>query len=200
MSERRILSALSVFLVTALLMFQSACQRSYRDSSRALKSVSELDLERYSGRWFEAARLPNRFQKDCIKSQARYELRPNEELGVVNQCLREDGSWKSVEGRAWLPDPLKPGQLKLRFSRFPISLFSSNYWVIYIDPDYQAAIVSEPRGRFLWILTREENPDELLIEDLVQMAESKGFDVSPLIFTSEIRIYSKLKSPAFHRR
>ena len=31
-----------------------------------LRIVSSLDLNRYIGRWHEVARLPNRFQKQCV--------------------------------------------------------------------------------------------------------------------------------------
>ena len=33
----------------------------------AAAQVADLDLERFSGRWYEIARNPNRFQRDCTR-------------------------------------------------------------------------------------------------------------------------------------
>ena len=34
-------------------------------SANDLIAVPRVDLERYAGTWYEIARYPNRFQKDC---------------------------------------------------------------------------------------------------------------------------------------
>ncbi|MGD8817932.1 MAG: lipocalin family protein, partial [Acidobacteriota bacterium] len=41
-----------------------------------VRAVAELDLQRYAGLWYEIARFPNRFQKDCVgEVTADYRLR-----------------------------------------------------------------------------------------------------------------------------
>ncbi len=34
-------------------------------SKSSLEVVASVDLNRYAGKWYEIARLPNRFQRDC---------------------------------------------------------------------------------------------------------------------------------------
>jgi apolipoprotein D and lipocalin family protein len=43
-----------------------------------LRVVPKLDYERYSGTWFEVARLPFRYQKDCASDDTA----PNGPAGV----------------------------------------------------------------------------------------------------------------------
>jgi apolipoprotein D and lipocalin family protein len=37
-------------------------------ADQPLQLVNTVDLERYQGRWYEIARLPNRFQRQCADS------------------------------------------------------------------------------------------------------------------------------------
>ena len=51
-----------------------------------------VDLARYAGRWYEIARLPNRFQEQCAGDvAATYTLRLDGCIDVVNDCRKGDG-------------------------------------------------------------------------------------------------------------
>ena len=57
-----------------------------------LPTVPHLDLQRYSGTWYEIARLPNMFQKRCASDVvARYGPLPDGRVSVLNRCLTADG-------------------------------------------------------------------------------------------------------------
>lgn len=56
-------------------------------------TVSSVALDRYPGMWLEIARLPNRFQRDSVGATAG---------DVLNTCYLEDGSTRSIEGKAAL--------------------------------------------------------------------------------------------------
>ena len=36
------------------------------DDKTSVETVAEVDLTRYSGLWYEVAKIPNRFQKHCV--------------------------------------------------------------------------------------------------------------------------------------
>ena len=63
--------------------------------------VPSVDLDRYSGRWFEIAKYPNRFQKHCAGSTtAEYATRLDGRVTVTNRCRRADGSLIEAVGIA----------------------------------------------------------------------------------------------------
>ena len=60
--------------------------------------------------------------------------------------------------------------------------FSSNFWVLKVDPEYQWAVVAHPPGkRQLSIYSRSPKMDKKVYEDLVDYARSLGYAVDSMI-------------------
>jgi apolipoprotein D and lipocalin family protein len=150
-------------------------------SRSTVRVVPSVDLPRYMGKWYEIARFPNRFQRDCASSStATYTLRPDGKVEVLNQCRTAEGRAKSARGTARVADPKGPNtKLKVTFF-WP---FSGNYWIIGLDPSYRWVLVGEPNRDYLWILSREPRLDDDLYARIVAQAREQGFDVSRLIRT-----------------
>ncbi|MCM8756876.1 MAG: lipocalin family protein [Candidatus Omnitrophica bacterium] len=144
-----------------------------------VRPVASLDLERYAGKWYEIARLPNRFQRGCASdTTATYTLRPDRKITVLNQCRTGEGKMKSARGTARMASATGPtSQLKVSFF-WP---FSGDYWVIGLDPDYRWALIGEPGRKYLWILSREPKMDEALYQRILGLARDQGYDVSSII-------------------
>lgn len=151
--------------------------------------VPAVDLTRYTGKWYEIARLPNRFQRACAgDTTATYTLRPNGKITVLNECRTADGRQKSAKGTAWVADARGPNtKLKVTFF-WP---FSGNYWIIDLDPEYRWAVVGDPSRDYLWILSREPEMDPALYQKIVDRAKQKGFDTARLLKTSQHPIPQK---------
>src|SRR5262249_36824167 len=78
--------------------------------------VPVLDLMRYSGTWYEIARLPTRHERRCADEvTATYEFERNR-LRVTNRCRRDNGRLDVVRGRARVVDPISRAKLKLTFA------------------------------------------------------------------------------------
>jgi apolipoprotein D and lipocalin family protein len=68
-------------------------------SDLPLRVVDSVDLMRYAGRWYEAARLPNRFQDQCTGDVVvHYALRTDGRLDVVNRCRTAAGKVDEARG------------------------------------------------------------------------------------------------------
>jgi apolipoprotein D and lipocalin family protein len=143
-----------------------------------LQTVAKVDMTRYLGRWYEIARLPNRFQKGCVASTADYALRADGEISVINSCRNEqDGSVAQVTGRAWIVDTASNAQLKVTFF-WP---FRGDYWIIELGKEYEYAVVGTPNRKYLWILSRTASMDDGLYAAILQRAGQQGFNSSAVI-------------------
>jgi apolipoprotein D and lipocalin family protein len=147
-------------------------------------TVPGVDLERYAGKWYEIARLPNRFQSDCAGATAEYGLRDDGKVSVVNTCYQEDGTLRSVQGTARPIDETN-ARLVVRFDGIFFKLFSwlikPNYWVLELDSDYQYAVVGTPDRKYLWVLSRTPRMDEATYRRLLENAAGQGFEVGRIL-------------------
>lgn len=142
--------------------------------------AKSVELARYLGRWYELARYENRFEKGCEAVTATYTQRDGH-IEVVNACHKGDvdGPYKAYKGKAKVVDGSNGAKLKVSF--FPP--FYGNYWILDRDEKYTWSIVGEPKGKYLWILTRDPTPSPQTVETLRQRAAALGYDLDKLRMT-----------------
>lgn len=154
------------------------------------KTVPSVDLQRYAGRWFEIARFPNRFQRDCQGDVVVfYTVRPDGRLDVDNRCHKRDGSTDRASGVARLAtDDGSNSKLEVRFAPAWLSLLPAvwgDYWIVALDPGYQLAVVGSPDRDYLWVLSRDPAPPEADVTRMIEIARGQGFDVTRLERTTQ---------------
>ena len=148
-----------------------------------------VEPARYAGRWYEIAKLPNRFQDQCAGDvAATYSLRDDGRITVVNECRTKDGLDR-VEGIARRADPRGPdSRLKVRFAPAWLSFLPwvwGDYWILELDREYRFALVGEPSRKYLWILARDPVMDPAEYDRLVVRAAALGFDAAKLVRTPQ---------------
>lgn len=153
-------------------------------AAEPLQPVSDLDINRYSGTWHEIARLPNRFEDQCVGDiTATYTPLQSGRIRVVNACRNKDGEFEAVTGQARRSGE-HPAKLEVRFAPAWLGWLPfvwADYWVVALDEDYRWAIVGEPDRDYLWFLTRESAVDQATFDDLKARATALGFDLDELV-------------------
>lgn len=160
-----------VFLIPVIFLFQ--------DVKRKPAVVSDVDLNKYAGTWYEIARLPNYFERKLKCTSATYTLKEDDKIEVVNKghYINDPAKTSSVNGKARVPDKSQPAKLKVQFF-WP---FSGDYWILALDQNYKYALVGDPSLKYLWILAREKTMDDETYDMLKQKAIDNGYDLSTLI-------------------
>ncbi|MEM5518563.1 lipocalin family protein [Henriciella sp. AS95] len=165
----------------------SACsylsQPDYREESTPPQTVASVDLEKYAGLWHEIARYPNSFEKGCTDTTAEYGLRDDGRISVTNSCTKEKTGKRDVaEGVAKPVEGSNNSKLKVKFAPEWVPFAWGDYWILHLEPDYSAALVGSPNGKYLWILARDEAPDQTVIDRILKKAEALGYETGPLEF------------------
>lgn len=155
-------------------------------SKPPLAVVDDVDLGRYMGTWHEIARLPFRYQADCVGDvTATYSLRDDGNVVVVNRCRKKDGTINEAKGLAKRASKDGPtSKLKVRFAPSWLSFIPAvwgDYWIMVLPPDYSYVAVGEPERRYLWILSRTPSMDEATLQAILDQAKANGYDVTRLI-------------------
>ncbi|MGF3055561.1 lipocalin family protein [Microbacterium sp. YY-01] len=149
-------------------------------SRNAVQSVTEFDLARYLGLWFEIGRLPLRFEDDGARDvTAHYSLNDDGTVRVDNRCIDASGDAVQAEGKAEA-DPDHAGRLRVTF--LPAALqwipfTEADYWVLRIDSNYQHALVGTPDNKHLWLLSREPSMPAELEQSFLSTARMQGYNL-----------------------
>ena len=148
-------------------------------------TVENFDLDRYLGTWYEIARFQHSFEKDLVAVTAKYSLRDDGKIKVVNSGYKHSfsGKYKSITGKAKIPDPSNPAHLKVSFFLF----FYADYYVLELDTvNYGYAVVGSTSENYLWILGRTPALPDKVYNMLVGKAKARGYDVSRLFRVPQI--------------
>ena len=146
-----------------------------------LRTVERVDLDRYTGTWFEIANFPQRFQRGCTATTATYTKRPDGDIDVLNRCRKgsPDGPEDSALGRARVVDRATNAKLEVSFFR----PFWGDYWIVDLGKEYEYAVVGHPGRDYLWILARAPALDEPTWEAILGRLREQRYDVARLVKT-----------------
>lgn len=166
-------------LLTALFLIQGMFSTAPAQT-RDLEAVPRVDLKRYAGKWYEIAKYPNRFQKQCVaNTTADYTIKSNRRIEVSNQCVLKDGRIERAIGEAKTSDKKTNSKLKVRFAPAALSWLPfvwANYWIIDLDAEYTYAVIGEPKRDYFWILSRAATMDDATYQNILRRAEKMGFN------------------------
>ena len=168
---------MKLYLYLFLMNIFFSCQT---NKSLTPETVPEVNLTKYAGLWYEIAAYPNRFEKGCKCVTAEYSIIDSSNVRVINTCIdQKSGKTKKIKGKAFPVENSNNAKLKVQFF-WP---FKGDYWIFYLDDEYQHAIVGSPNRKFLWILSREPRIDKREFDKLISIIESKGFSQTDLKLT-----------------
>ena len=161
-------------MLAAAIVVSAACVSAAMASAPA--PAKPVDMSNYAGRWYEIARIPNRLQRGCVAATVDYAI-DNNRLRAVQRCAATNGGRARVyRSSGHILDPGANTRTRLTFAGF----WSQEYWVIDHAPEW--AIVGDPSGRFLWLMSRRPALPQASIAVAVARVRALGYDAARLEF------------------
>ena len=139
----------------------------------------DISIPRYMGRWYEQARFENWFESGMEHVYTDYKLSSDGSISITNTGRNERGVQSSARGRGVT---CGTGRFRVSFVP-PYKWFRAPYHILYVDKDYNSALVSGDGNDYLWLLTRQQTPDKSILTPLLEEAQLRGFDTSKLRYT-----------------
>ena len=167
------------YLALLLALLMSACTGLPDD----VNPVENFDINRYTGKWYEIARLDHSFERGLDQVTAEYSLRDDGGVKVINRGFdTADNVWQDIEGKAFFVNSETEGHLKVSF----FGPFYGSYVVFGLDHEaYQYAFVAGYNKSYLWLLSRTPTVSDELLARFVQTSGELGFDTDNLIFVKQ---------------
>ncbi len=145
-------------------------------------TVDHVDMSKYSGRWYEVARIPHLFDYFNVADTVTYTPAKHGDLVAVER-------WRHATTYGPMCDSvgvLRPGQHDNGHMQLQYGLNISDYWVLALDPDYQYAMIGTPDRRYLRILSRTPTLPQDVDEKLFALADREGYDVAQVRRTPQL--------------
>lgn len=162
------------FNLSVLLCRLIGCSKPTVDNS----AVTDLDLNRYLGQWYEIARFDHKFERGMEQTKANYTLRKDGKIDVLNTGFK-NGKYSEAKGIAKLTDT----RALLRVSFW--GPFYSDYRVMLLDPEYQYALIGSGSDKYLWILSRTPRISLETQKQILDEARRRGYDTDKLIWVKQ---------------
>lgn len=168
-----------------LLLFSALLLKGCLGMPKAVQPVTDFELERYLGTWYEIARLDHSFERGLSGVTAEYCLRDDGGIQVLNRGFSESkNQWKEAVGKAYFVNSDSEGFLKVSF----FGPFYGSYVIFELDHEnYQYAFISGPNTGYLWFLSRTPTVEQEMMEKFLSAARARGFDTDNLIFVGHGR-------------
>ncbi|XP_043269905.1 apolipoprotein D-like [Venturia canescens] len=180
-----------IFIILSLCLFGSTMAQ-FPSFGRCPKvdTTADFDLSQYMGRWYEAQRYFSKFEiaGKCI--MADYSLTENNTVNMESSKISIiTGELWSVKSTARVPDTTNPSKLKVKLLNDPIG-FETDYWVLGTDYKTYAVVYScydiqLLKMKYAWILTRERDAPQTVIDMAMAIAEKNGLSRSQFIKTNQ---------------
>ena len=138
----------------------------------------EFDLNKYLGKWFEIARIKNFFEPDMTNVTALYKLDNNGDIVVVNEGYL-GGIPIQIVGTARTTNVDKILEVSFFNNVF------SDYKILFVDDDYQYAVVGGKSTDYLWILSRTPQLDKNILTELFKIAKDNKYNINKISLTKQ---------------
>lgn len=144
--------------------------------------VQDFELQRYTGQWYEIARLDHRFERGLEQVTATYTIEDDGSVKVLNRGFStEDQQWEDAIGKAKFAGAQNVGHLEVSF----FGPFYGDYVIFELDKaDYQYAFVTGSENT-LWFLSRTPQVSEELKSLFIERITQYGYTPSELIFVKQ---------------
>ncbi len=168
--------------VSSFILFQS-----FFSGASDLKTVENVQLDRYMGDWNVIANIPNWIEKDCISSIESYALRSDGMIDNWFVCHKSDGTETKLSSLAWVKNTATHAEWRIRFNwdtflgKIPVP-FHFSYFIIDLDSEnYTYTVVGHPNRSLLWIMSRNPILDEKIYQEILIQVAKQGFDISKIV-------------------
>ncbi len=143
-----------------------------------LRPYPGLNLEKFSGQWYEIARFQNTAKGKVAGMKVDYSLKANHDLEVTYTYYKDslEGQAKTSSHTLKVPDSNQNARLIKKQG-----LKEINYWILEVGDNYSYAVIATPAKDHLWILSRKPQMSESVYEKLVTQLELQGFATDKLV-------------------
>lgn len=140
-----------------------------------LKTVDNVDLDRFMGSWYVVAAIPTFVETKAYNGVEEYRLLEDGSIDTVFTFNKGgfDGPVKRYNPRGFVVDKENNSTWGMRF----IWPFKGEYLITYLNEDYTQTIIGRNKRDYFWIMARSPEIPEADYQRLISMLKEQGYDM-----------------------
>ena len=141
-----------------------------------LKPVKNVDIQRFMGKWYVIAIIPNWIEKNPYNSIEEYSLNEKGYIDVKYTFNQDgfDGKKRILKQKAFI----KNLETKSEWEIQPFWPLRFPYYIIDLDENYSYTVIGYPNRKLLWIMSREKTISNENFKLIDQNLLNQGYDLN----------------------
>jgi apolipoprotein D and lipocalin family protein len=135
-------------------------------------SINNIDVNRFSGTWYEISRLPNAVDSDLSNVCITFDTKDVDRVQRDVTGYTNKGRKVNVKGK-----------LTYNGSGVFTGTDGGVYMVLSVDDDYQTVLMGTPDHKYLWVMSRSSEISEKTYKSLLKKAADLNYNTADVQLT-----------------
>ena len=169
---RALLQGMTLTCVTLL----AGCQTA--PTMPPLRTVPQVDLKRFMGDWYVVAHIPSMVEKSAHNAVESYRLNDDGSIATTFTFNQDglNGKVKKYAMRGYVVNTATNAEWAMQFAW----AIKADYKIVYLDENYQEAIVGRDQRDYVWVLSRNPNLSSTDFDALLSRVRNMGYEFNQL--------------------
>ena len=126
---------------------------SFLKGADTMKTVESVDLEKFMGKWFVIALVPNMIEKGATNSSDTYVLNKDGTIDITYDAIK-DGKARQIKQKGTVINKTSNAEWTIQMRKPFIPLMKFPFKIVYVDDNYEYMAVGYPKNTMGWIMGR----------------------------------------------
>jgi apolipoprotein D and lipocalin family protein len=143
-----------------------------------IRTVPQVDLQRFMGDWYVVAHRPTLVEKAVFNAVESYSLNTDGTIATTFKFNQGglDGKVKKYTMKGIVMNTATNAEWAMQFA----GPMKADYKIVYLDDNYQEAIIGRDQRDYVWILTRSPNISPTDFDALLSRVRNMGYEIDSL--------------------
>ncbi len=141
-------------LLLILLIFMS-----FIKGADTMKTVEFVDLEKFMGKWFVIALVPNMIEKGATNSSDTYILNEDGTIDITYNAIK-DGKQRQIKQKGTVVNQSSNAEWTIQMRKPFVPFMKFPFKIVYVDENYEYMAVGYPKNTMGWIMGRSSSLSE----------------------------------------
>lgn len=139
-----------------------------------MKTVESVDLEKFMGKWFVIALVPNMIEKGATNSSDTYLLNSDGTIDITYDAIK-DGKKRQIKQKGTVVNKVSNADWTIQMRSPFIPFMKFPFKIVYLDENYEYMAVGYPKNTMGWIMGRSSEVTEENYQKIMDALTELGY-------------------------